>query len=419
MFAKFRVSLLMFSISSVFGSVPNLDFQVNRNISLFYQTYFENLVGIEYKNLHEELASAFAENDADEKEKEDFITDLSKMKNLKYRHKFMTPTFMSLWNIACEKYDRQFDNDIEILNNRKLELKQYSQEVFVKNSLNFAPVFAFYDSKINKNDKFNIFICSSQNNTQSFARAFGTNIVLKFNYAHRVADTCAILEQICCSLFSAMSSSTRALIKNYFHENKSQNAYAAYNILNEVLAYAIGKLWVFEKLPEPRDSAIDKSADEKIEEIAKAILPTVKKYLKDNKKIDIKFIEEYIKQVDLHYPKAYRNYKITMRSISLIVENGIDYTECQKIIRTKFGTREVVSEPGSFTTVFVGKNLGHPALTGLQDKLPKKNTDYMFIKLHKGKLFFVFYTNDLKKVEYGLKKLTEQPPLSGGITFNL
>ena len=419
MFAKFCIFLFMFCISSVFGSVPNLDFQVNRNISLFYQTYFENLMDEEYKNLREELESAFAENEVDAQMKEDFIIDLSKMKNLKYRHKFMTPTFMSLWDKACEKYDRQFDNDMEILNNRKLELKQYSNEVFGKKALNFAPVFNFYDSKIDKHDKFRVFICSSQNNMQSFARAFGTNVVLKFNYAHHVADTCAVLEQICCSLFSAMNSNTRALLKNYFYEHKSQNAYASYNLLNEVLAYSIGKLWAFEKLPEPKDSSVDNATDDKIAEIAKAILPTVKKYLKDNKKIDIKFIEEYIKQVDLHYPKAYQNYKITMRSISLIVENGIDYTECQKIIKTRFGTREVISEPGSFTTVFIGKNLGHPALNGLQDKLPKQNADYMFIKLHKGKLFFVFNTNELKKVKQGLNKLTEQPPLSGGITFNL
>ena len=419
MFAKFWSFLFTFCVSSVFGGVPNLNFQVNRNISLFYQTYFEKLLDTEYKNLHEELENAFAENGIDEKEKEDFILDLSMIKNLKYRHKFMTPTFMSLWDKACEKYDRQFDNDIEILNNRKLELSQYSSAVFNKNILNFVPVFNFYDSKIDKSDKFNVFLCSSQNNTKSFARAFCTNIVLKFNYAHHVADTCAILEQVCCSLFCAMKPNTSALIKNYFYEHKSQNAYASYNLLNEVLAYAIGKLWVFEKLPEPKDSVIDKSSEEKIEEIAKAILPTVKKYLQNNKKIDVKFIEEYIKQIDLHYPKAYQNYKITMRSISLIVENGIDYTECQKIIKTHFGTKEVISEPGSFTTVFIGKNLGHPALNELQDKLPKKNTEYMFIKLHKGKLFFVFNTDNLKKVKQGLNKLTEQPPLSGGITINL
>lgn len=420
MLTKFWSLFGVFCVSSSFGIVPNLDFQVNRNISLFYQTYFENLLDTEYKNLHEDLESAFAENGADEQEKEDFISDLSRMKTLKYRHKFMTPTFMSLWENACEKYDRQFDNDIEILNDRKLELKQYATEVFSKNILNFDRVFNFYDSRIDKSDKFNVFICSSQGNTKSFARAFGSNIVLKFNYAHRVADICAILEQVCFSLFREMNSNTRALLKNYFYEHKSQNSYASYIILNEVLAYAIGKLWIFEKLPEPRDSGIeDNGSDEKIAEIAKAILPIVKKYLQNNKKIDVKFVEEYIKQVDLHYPKAYQNYKITMRSISLIVENGIDYTECQKIIKTRFGTREVISEPGSFTTVFIGKNLGHPALNGLQDKLPKQDTEYMFIKLHKGKLFFVFNTDDLKKVKRGLNKLSEQPPLSGGITFNL
>ena len=419
MFAKPCALLLILGASSSFGVIPNLDFQVNRNISLFYQTYFENLMEAEYQNLRKEIESSFAENEVGMQEKEDFILDLSSIKNLKYQHKFMTPTFMSLWDKAGERYDRQFDNDLEILNNRKLELKQYSNEVFAKSVLNFARVFNFYDSKINKGDKFNVFICSSQKDTKSFAQAFGTNIVLKFNYGHHVADMCSILEQVCYSLFSSMNSNTQASLKNYFYEHKSRNSYAAYNILNEVLAYAIGKLWVFEQLPEPRDSVIDKLSDKKIEEVAKAILPTVKKYLQDNKKIDVKFIGEYIKQVDLHYPKAYQNYNVTMRSISLIVENGIDYTECQTIIKARFDTKEIVSEPGSFTTVFIGKNLGHPALSGLQDSLPKRDSEYMFIKLDKGKLFFVFNTNNLQKVQKGLSKLTEQPPLSGGITLNL
>lgn len=419
MFERLYVFVFASFASSSFASVPNLEFQVNCNISLFYQTYFENLDGVEYRALRAEIENSFGENGVDEGEKGEFVKNLSEMKNLKYRHKFMTPTFMDLWGGARAKYDRQFDNDIEILNNRKMELQQYSNAVFGKKVLDFSAVFNFYNSRINKSDKFDVFICSSQNNTKSFAWAFGTNVVLKFNYANHVADMCAILEQTCRSLFISMAPDTRALLKNHFCESKSQNAYAAFNILNEVLAYAIGKLWSFEKLPEPRDSSIEKASDEKIDEIAKAILPTIKRYLQSNKKIDVKFIEEYIKQIDLHYPMAYQNYKITMRSISLIVENGIDYTECQKILKRQFDTQEVISEPGSFTTVFIGKNLGHPALNGLQDELPKQMGEYMFIKLHKGKLFFVFNTDDLKKVRKGFEKLTEQPALSRGVTFNL
>lgn len=419
MFKKLCVFLLTFGASSCFGIIPNLEFQVNCNISLFYQAYFESLADAEYRALRDEIENSFESNDIHEQEKGNFLDSLANMKNIKYRHKFMTPTFMDLWSKAREKYDGQFDNDIDILNNRKLELEQYSNEILIKNTLNFAPIFSFYDNKISKSNKFNIFICSSQNNTKSFAQAFGTNIVLKFNYAHNVSDMCAIFEQICHTLFVSMASDTLALIKNYFYESKSQNSYAGFNLLNEILAYAIGKLWAYDKLPEPLDSDYNEASDEKIDEIAKAILPMIKRYLSSNKKIDVKFLDEYIKQIDLHYPNAYQNYKITMRSISLIVENGIDYAECQKIIKAGCGTREIVKDLGSFTTIFIGKNLGHPALNGLQDKLPKQDKEYMFIKLHRGKLFFVFNTHDPQKVKAGLDKLTEQPPLSRGITFDL
>ncbi len=415
--SQFLVIFTLQFLNSSFAVVPNLEFQVNRNISLFHLIYFEKAQEPKYKALFDEIESSFDSISADDYDKAEFMTNLAEMDKAKYRHKFMTPTFMELWRKAGEKYDRQFDSEAEVLNDRCAELKTYTNKILSKSGVDFSSVFDFYSSSLKKNTKFKIFVCSTLKNESSFAKAFGENIMLKFNYANKVADTCELLEQICHTLFKTMV--LPKALSNFFYEHKSKNAYPAYNLLDDILAHAIAKLWAIENLPKPHDSIITKPKDERVDFLAKRILPTINDYLKRHAKIDKDFVDKYMGLVDKHYPNLYRDFKVTMHSISLIVENGIDYTECAKVVKSQFGTKEIISEPGSYTTVFIGKNLGHPVLRTLQDKLPKKNKDYLFIKLHKGKLFFVYNTDNLNKIKHARDQIQEQPPLSRGITFYL
>ena len=415
--SRFLVAMTLLSQALGISGVPNVKFQVNKNISLFYLAYLENSPEQEYKAIHDEIENSFNTISADDFEKSEFVTNLCDIEKAKYRHKFMTPTFMALWNSASKQYDSLFDSELEVLNDRCVELQSHFDKLHSSSKLDFSSVFDFYSSSLEKTSKFTVYLCSTRKNSGNFAKEFGTNIVLKFNYANKIADTCEILEQICHVLYKNMKLPNA--LQNFFYEHKSKNAYPAYVLLDNVLAYTIAKMWALETIPAPYDSAIKKPEDKKILALATKVLPTLKKYLKARKKIDQEFVNEYINLADQFYPDLYKDYNITMHSISLIVENGIDYTEACKIIQKQHGTQDIISTPGSHTTVFIGKNLGHPALRGLQDKLPKRDSDYMFIKLNKGKLYFVFYTNNLSKVKKALKNLTEQPPLSGGITVNL
>ncbi|MBQ9335628.1 MAG: hypothetical protein IJS10_03735 [Alphaproteobacteria bacterium] len=415
--SRFVAFSTLLSQALCIAGVPNVKFQVNKNISLLYLSYLENSSEKEYKAVHDEIENSFNTIAADDLEKSEFVKNLCDIEKAKYRHKFMTPTFMTLWSKASEKYDSIFDSEFEVLSDRCVELQSYFDKLYSISKLDFSPVFDFYSSSLKKNTVFTIFVCPTQKNSGNYAKEFGTNIVLKFNYANKTADTCEILEQICHILYKRMILPNA--LQNFFYEHKSKNAYPAYVLLDNVLAYSIAKIWALETIPAPYDSAITKSEDKKILELAAKVLPALKKYLKARKKIDQEFVNEYINLIDQFYPDLYKDYNITMHSISLIVENGIDYTEACKIIQKQHGTQEITTTPGSHTTVFIGKNLGHPALRGLQDKLPKRDNDYMFIKLDKGKLYFVFKTNDLRKVKKALANLTEQPPLSKGITVNL
>ena len=403
------------SIVSQIDAKFNIEFNVNKNISMFYQTCIEEICDDCYNKLRNEINNSFSEKSSNDKEKEDFISILSDLRNQKYFHKYMTPTFMNYWNEASECYDRLFDNDIEILNNRKLELYEYYKTI----RIDFDAIHKFYNCNLNKNEVFKVFICSCNKNVKQVAYCFGKNIIIRFGYAKLASDFCAISEQICHTIFRYMSSTTWNSIKNHLYYHKSKNAYVAYNFLDDVLAYAIGQLIIYEKLPDPKDSINLKPLDSRIYELSKKILPMLKQYLDNKKIIDLHFIDEFVSIIDKTYPNAYKDFKISMKSLSLIVENGIDYTECAQIIKERFKTKEIVNETGSFTTVFVGKNLGHHVLKNIQSQLPNKTSDYMFIKQIKGKLFFVFFTCDPQKIRKALNRLKEQPPLLNGVIFDL
>ena len=416
-----KLLFCLFVICEVcFGHTPSLDFQVNRNMSLFYQVYFEEIATDVYEDLYEEIKNSFGTLSASDDERAEFIDNLTELEKANYHHKYMTPNFMNLWTKASESYDRKFDGDFEILSNRATELREYSKKALENPQLNFSAVFKFYDSDVRDNSQFKVYVCSTDKQSGIFAKAFGNNIVLKFNYGNRTADMCAILEQVCHRLFQTMKSNSNQAIKNYFLYNRSKNALPAYFLFDDVLAYAIGGLWTHSKLPSPHDSILPKPHNQKIEIMANAILQTVDNYLKNRKKIDEKLLEEYIKQFDIKFPKAHENYDAMLTRITLIVENGIDIPECRNVITSKFEIKEILNEVGSYTTIFIGNNLGHPALRTIQEKLPNLNSEFMFVTSDRtGKLFIVIKTNDMRKVALAIDNLKSQPAIVFGYTKEL
>ena len=412
----FFKSLFVFALLGNVSFALNLDFQVNRETSLFYQVFFER----SYDNeLREEIESSFNSLSSSDDEKAEFIKNLADPKR-KYNHKYMTPNFLDLWTKAKEKYDGQFTSDVDILSARSLELKQYSEKTFKKGQLDFDPVFDFYNGQ-KPREQMKIFVCSTSKSSGNFANAYGNNIILKFNWGKCSADMCEILEQICHRLFQGMRPQDKQWMKNYFLAHKSPNFLPAYFLIDDVLAYTIGKLWAHPKLPAPQDSTFQKTKDPKIEKIAKSILKTIEKYLKDNKKIDKEFLDEFIKQVDRHFPKAYEEYAMMLKRVCIIVENGIDVPECKKTLQSEFEIDEIQDEIGPYTNIFIGKNLGAPALRTIQDKLPRRDGDYIFVTQDPKtrKLYIVINTNDIEKIKATIKDLKRQPAITIGYTKGL
>ena len=415
--SRFRfIFLIIFAIPEIFGrTVPNIEFEVNRNAALFAQVYFENDIS---GDLHNEIKSSFGSNSKNSKEeKAEFVSYLISGRT---EHSYMTPNFMNLWKNAKSKYDKVFDDNVDILNDRKQELGMYAKKALSEKTINFKTVFDFYGSSIGENESFKIFLFPTKMSSGNFSKAFKNNLFLKFNYGNKTADICAILEQVCHRLFESRSKSSRDMIENYFMSHHSKSAKAAYFLLDEVLAYAIGGLWSHSKLSGISDSALPNHSNPKIEAISKAILPTIEKYVKTRHEIDNNFYNSFIRQVELQYPKSSSCFDVMLSKISLIVESGIDVTYCQNVLTSSFSIDDVLDKVSNYSVVFIGKNLGDPVLQPINSKIPNKKNDFLFItKDNKKKLFIIIKTNDESKIKSAIKEMKKAHEISIGFIKDL
>ncbi|MBQ7524362.1 MAG: hypothetical protein IJT08_02015 [Alphaproteobacteria bacterium] len=414
------LACLCFAVQSAFAApfIPNVEFEINREIALFAQVYFDQGgVGADVgKKLRDEIKSSFGSNLQDsDNDKAEFVGCLA---SGDVRHKYMTPTFMELWREAKLEYDSFFDNSVDILNDRKQELTLYAEKAFADGHIDFKRVFDFYASELSEDTQFRAFIFPSnghatENGTtkQNFAIAFGNNILLKFNYGNRAADTEAVLEQICQRLFATMPRGT----EDYFLHHASKSAKVAFLLLDDVLAYVIGKKWVHSRLGELADSPLQKCDDDKLEALANFIFPKLESYLNWERKIDEEFCDEFIKAVELQFPEAYKRPDIVLQKFALRIESGIDASLCQDLLTSSFNVKEIFENHLHYPLIFIGKNLGDHTLSSIQSKIPYRNDDFLLLTTdNKGRLFILINTSDEAKITRAIEKLRKLQTLEIG-----
>lgn len=405
----FKVSLCLCVFSGCIATALDLTFQVNKSIALFYKAYHE---GEKEKKLHEEISGSFGTLTSSPEEKAEFIANLADAKR-KYEHKYMTPKFKELWEEASKEFDRRFDSDANILNDKVLAFRDFIKKILRRNVVDFSRVLRFYNSKARS--KFNVYICSTDKNSGSFAQAYGNNIVLRFTAGQQyAADICAILEQVCHTLAQNRSPRDEQNIKNYFLKSKDENALPAYFMFDDIVAYVIGQLWAHSQMPEPRDSQPTLNIDPNLEQLARSLLPVVEEYLTKNKRMDKNFLDKYMDRVNLQVPNAHKSYAYMLQKICLIVEPGIDVPECKSLIKAEFEVKEIKDKTGDYSTVFIGKNLGATALKNIQDQLPHEQNDFLFVTKDKktGQLFVIIYANELEKIKKAIQELRAQESIT-------
>ncbi len=408
------IKFLFAFINCVLSSSANIKFEINRNAALFAQVYFEKAIS---EKLYDELNNIFATNSEDqETDKAEFLECLI---NKKVENKYITGKFTNVWNNALLKYDRIFDNNLDILNDRKIELVTYYNQISSKELSDFDKVFNFYKTRLSKNGPFTVYIYPTEQ-SGSYAERIVNNLFLRFNYGKKTINIFMIYRKICNHLFETMSQGNKISMEKYFINHYSKHGKAAYFLLNEVLAYTIGEIWIHSILLNNSDGPRQKHPDENINKISTALFPLVQKYLKSGTPLDNNFFNSYIKIVELQYPKSNLEYNVMLSNVSLIIESGIDLENCLNELKSSFPIKQISFKPYGFSTIFIGNNLGDPALSEIQSKIPNKKNDFLLITNNlKGKLFIIIKSNDNEHIKNAIKEIKEQKTIKSGYIKDL
>jgi hypothetical protein len=119
-------------------------------------------------------------------------------------------------------------------------------------------------------------------------------------------------------------------IQEYFKENKSKNSNYSLQIMNEVLATALGNGYVYEKIDGKTDLN-DWYANKYINLLARKIYPLVTDYIRQKKPIDKIFIDNYIQIYDDNFSSWINELENIMTYRYVISENQDDFDSIRNI----------------------------------------------------------------------------------------
>ncbi|MBW1658389.1 hypothetical protein [Flavobacterium quisquiliarum] len=138
-------------------------------------------------------------------------------------------------------------------------------------------------------------------------------------------------------VYDEQSFEVKTEIDTYFKENKSKCSNYAYQLMNEVLATALGNGYVYEKLDGKLDAG-DWYNRKYINLMAKKIYPIVKEYIDQKKAMDKNFIDTYIKLYEENFPNWIDELDNIMTYRYVLSENETDLRGISKLFRYRSRT---------------------------------------------------------------------------------
>ncbi len=219
-----------------------------------------------------------------------------------------------------------YEPNKENFENKITELKNYIE----KQNFNecFEMGLKFYNIKWDNSITFKICVIPTLNKNGFTASAFMNNAVSEIQMDFKEYDILfsVLMHEIFHIQYNEQELEFKKSIDRWFKENTSQNSQYAYLLLNEVLATALGNGHVYKTINGKLDT--DNWYNNKyINLMAKRIYPIVNEYIKNEKAIDKKFIDDYISTYDENYSKWVNelNHILTYRYIISDYDKGFDF----------------------------------------------------------------------------------------------
>ncbi|KIC02152.1 hypothetical protein OA88_10520 [Flavobacterium sp. JRM] len=238
-----------------------------------------------------------------------------------------TPIYNELiYNPNKEKFENQIK-----------ELTKYSNENQIENY--FQTGLLFYNSSWDNSIPFNVAFYPLPNSKGFTAQAFCNNFIsaIQTDLTSYKDLFSVMLHETYHIIYDEQSLEVKTDINTYFKENKSKCSNYAYQLMNEVLATALGNGYVYEKLDGKIDIG-DWYNKKYINLMAKQIYPLITEYINQKKPIDKNFIDTYINLYETNFPDWINELNNIMSYRFVLTENEKDIKTINQLFRYRSRT---------------------------------------------------------------------------------
>ncbi|MCP2029351.1 hypothetical protein L1276_004535 [Flavobacterium sp. HSC-32F16] len=239
-----------------------------------------------------------------------------------------TPIYNELiYNPNKEKFEKQLE-----------DIAKYSNEHQIENYFNTGLV--FYNSSWDNAIPFEIAFYPLPNSKGFTAQAFCNNFIsaIQTDLKSYKDLFSVMLHETYHIIYDEQSLEVKTQIDTYFKENKSKCSNYAYQLMNEVLATALGNGYVYGQLDGKMDTH-DWYNKKYINLMAKQIYPLVKEYIDEKKPIDKNFIDNYIQAYEVNFPNWINELDNIMTYRYVLSENEKDFDVIDKMFRYRSRTQ--------------------------------------------------------------------------------
>ncbi|UUW09625.1 hypothetical protein NLG42_02220 [Flavobacterium plurextorum] len=238
-----------------------------------------------------------------------------------------TPIYNELiYNPNKEKFEKQL-----------VEITKYAKEHDMEKY--FQTGLTFYNSSWDTSIPFEIAFYPLPNSKGFTAQAFCNNFISAVQTdLDSYKDLFSVmLHETYHIIYDEQSLEVKKDIDSYFKQNKSKCSNYAYQLMNEVLATALGNGYVYEQLDGKIDAG-DWYNRKYISLMAKQIYPMITEYINRKKPIDKSFIDNYINLYEKNYPNWINDLDNIMAYRYVISENEEDVSAIRRMFRYRSRT---------------------------------------------------------------------------------
>lgn len=233
-----------------------------------------------------------------------------------------------------------------------------------------------------------------------------------------------IFHEFCHALYEAQSRQVKQEIEDFYLNSNHPHASFTYTYLNEILATALGNGW-YGQILNPKNKEASWYAVNYIDQMAKAIYPTVLRYLQDSKSIDRAFLLKSIEVAEKTFPKA--PFEVDANFLSLRVlslDSRFDRKTFSDFLQSSFRVQSMswsipasiddiyeIDKPGTQSIIILGRNK-KSSLKKLKNVLPEEHLkkieesdSFLAVFRNKGKYIFWIESKKATAASKALQKL--------------